>query len=124
VASPLDAAARLVGKRGRVLLHSARDDDGLGTLSFVTALPTATLIGRGRSLVRLDAQGRATRRWTADPFDASEEFLAEHGCTASGAFAGGAPPVPRVVGAIRTCNFLHTRPHFTSAAWMSSSGGW
>jgi len=98
VLSPLDAAARLATKRGRVLLHSARDDDGLGKLSFATALPTATLIGRGRSLVRLDAQGRATKRWTADPFAATEEFLAEHGCSAAGAFAGGALPAPRVIG--------------------------
>ena len=30
--SPLEAAARLAGRRGRVLLDSARDDDGLGAL--------------------------------------------------------------------------------------------
>jgi para-aminobenzoate synthetase component 1 len=98
VADPVDAAARLAGRRGRVLLHSARDDDGLGTRSFATAMPTATLIARGRSLVRLDATGRAVHRFTADPFEAAEAFLTEHGCTAAGAFAGGASPAPRVLG--------------------------
>src|SRR5687768_16531823 len=78
--SPVAAAARLAGRRGRVLLHSARDDDGLGQWSFAAADPIATLIARGRSLVRLDDQGRPAKRFTADPFDAAEEFLAEHGC--------------------------------------------
>ena len=94
--SALEATARLSGRRGRVLLHSARDDDGLGRWSFVTAEPSATLIGRGRSLVVLDRDGRPTRRFTADPFEAAEAFLAEHGCTLGG--ATGAPPEPRVIG--------------------------
>ncbi|HET9987035.1 MAG TPA: anthranilate synthase component I family protein [Kofleriaceae bacterium] len=93
--SPIDLAARLAGKRGRVLLHSARDDDGLGRWSFATAMPSSTLIARGRSLVRLDATGRAVQRFTADPFDAAEAFLAEHGCTPQ--YAAG-DPAPRVVG--------------------------
>ncbi len=93
---PITAAARLAGRRGRVLLHSARDDDGLGAWSFVTAEPTATLIARGRSLVRLDARGRAAKRFTADPLDAAEEFLAEHGCTLSA--RDQAPAEPRVIG--------------------------
>ena len=96
---PIAAAARLAGKRGRVLLHSARDDDGLGRWSFATAMPSATLIGRGRSLVRLDANGRAVHRFTADPFITVEAFLAEHDCIAEGALgATGAPPAPRVIG--------------------------
>ena len=66
--SPLAAAARLADRRGRVLLHSARDDDGLGAWSFAAAEPTATLIARGHSLLRLDAQGRAAQRFTGDPF--------------------------------------------------------
>src|SRR5215470_6012611 len=94
--SALDGAARLAGRRGRVLLHSARDDDGLGRWSFAAAHPTATLIARGRSLVRLDETGRPTSRFTADPFDAVEEFLAEHGCTRT--TYDGAPPEPRVIG--------------------------
>lgn len=93
--TPIDLAARLAGQRGRVFLHSGRDDDGLGKHSFVTAQPTAVLMARGRSLVRLDDKGRAVKRWTADPFAAVEEFLAEFGCTTR--LAGG-PPAPRVIG--------------------------
>ena len=97
--APIAATARLAGKRGRVLLHSARDDDGLGRQSFVTAMPSATLIGRGRSLVRLDADGHPVQRFTADPLDAAEAFLAEHGCTLSGALSStGGVPAPRVIG--------------------------
>ncbi len=97
--TPIEATARLADRRGRVLLHSARDDDGLGTWSFATAEPTATLIARGRSLVRLDAPGRPAQRSTGDPFAAAEAFLAEHGCTL-GSHTLGTPsaPAPRVIG--------------------------
>ncbi|HEU4612990.1 MAG TPA: anthranilate synthase component I family protein [Kofleriaceae bacterium] len=94
--SPLAAAARLSGRRGRVLLHSARDDDGLGGWSFCAAEPSATLIARGHSLVRLDERGRPARRFTGDPFEAAEQFLAEHGCTLEP--RGDAPPEARVIG--------------------------
>lgn len=94
--SPLEGAARLAGLRGRVLLHSARDDDGLGVGSFAAAEPRATLIGRGHSLVILDADGRPARRFTGDPLEAAEAFLAEHGCTLGGHRAGA--PEPRVIG--------------------------
>lgn len=93
---PIGAAAALAGHRGRVLLHSARDDDGLGAWSFAAADPVATLIGRGRSLVELDADGRPRRRFTDDPFAAAERFLASHGCTLRA--RGAAPPVPRAIG--------------------------
>ncbi|MEO8699283.1 MAG: anthranilate synthase component I family protein [Kofleriaceae bacterium] len=93
--APLDAAARLAGVRGRVLLHSGRDDDGLGRWSFATAEPSATLIARGRSLVLLDAAGRPARRWTEDPFAAAEAFLGAHGCSLA---ASTEPPDPRVIG--------------------------
>jgi para-aminobenzoate synthetase component 1 len=91
----LDAAARLGGLRGRALLHSGRDDDGLGRASFVTAEPSATLMARGTSLLILDRDGKPTRRFSGDPFAAAEAFLAEHGCT-----LGAAPSVhePRVIG--------------------------
>ena len=95
VGSPVEVAARLAGCRGRVVLHSARDDDGLGRWSFCTAEPEATLIARGRSIVVLDENGRPAKRFTADPFDAAEAFLAEHGCTL-GPETG--PPEPRVIG--------------------------
>ncbi|HEX2688085.1 MAG TPA: anthranilate synthase component I family protein [Kofleriaceae bacterium] len=94
--SPLAAAARLAGRRGRVVLHSARDDDGLGRCSFVTAEPSATLIARGHSLVVLDPGGRPAKRFTGDPLDAAEAFLAEHGCTLEPRAAGA--PEPRVIG--------------------------
>ena len=93
---PLDAAARLARKRGRALLHSARDDDGLGRCSFVAAEPSATLIARGRSLVRLDAAGRPVSRFTGDPLAAVEAFLAEHDCRLEPRAAGA--PAPRVIG--------------------------
>jgi len=93
--SPLDAAARLAGLRGRMLLHSARDDDGLGHWSFATAAPVATLIARGHSMVELDRDGHPVRRFTADPIEAADAFLRLHGC----ALAAPCPaPVPRVIG--------------------------
>lgn len=94
--TPLDAAARLAGLRGRVLLHSARDDDGLGRCSFVAAEPSATLIARGRSLVELGPDGRPVRRFTGDPIDAAEAFLAAHDCVRQ--TARDALPAPRVIG--------------------------
>jgi anthranilate/para-aminobenzoate synthase component I len=93
--SPLDAAARLAGRRGRVLWHSERDDDG-DPCSFVAAEPHATLIARGHSLVVLDATGRPVRRFTDDPLDAAEAFLAEHDCRLEP--AGDRVCQPRVVG--------------------------
>ena len=92
----IDVAARLAGRRGRVLLHSGRDDDGLGTWSFAAAEPRATLMARGTSLVRLDEQGRPVKRFTADPFEAAEEFLREFGCVLEP--TGDGPPEPRVIG--------------------------
>jgi para-aminobenzoate synthetase component 1 len=94
--SPLSAAARLAGRRGRVVLHSARDDDGLGRCSFVAAEPRATLIARGHSLVVLDQDGRPAQRFTGDPLDAAEAFLAEHGCRLEPRTSGA--PEPRVIG--------------------------
>ena len=93
--TPLEACARLAGTRGRALLHSARDDDGLGRSSFAAAEPTATIIARGRSIAILDRTGTAVRRFTADPLVAAEAFLDEHGCTLAPA-AG--PSCPRVIG--------------------------
>ena len=93
---PIAGAACLAGLRGRVLLHSARDDDGLGRGSFLAAEPHATLIARGHSLVILDREGRPQRRFTGDPFAAAEAFLAEHGCTLGDASEGA--HVPHVIG--------------------------
>jgi para-aminobenzoate synthetase component I len=94
--TPIAAVSRLARRRGRVLLHSARDDDGLGAWSFAAAEPTATLIARGHSLVRLDEHGRPAQRFTGDPFEAAEAFLAEHGCSLEP--RGEGPPDVRVIG--------------------------
>jgi para-aminobenzoate synthetase component 1 len=94
VLSVLEAAARLSGCRGRVVLHSGRDDDGLGRWSFVAAEPSATLIARGHSLLELDAEGRPVKRFTGDPIDALDEFTRRFGCSLD----GGGPPEPRVIG--------------------------
>ncbi|MGE0399795.1 MAG: anthranilate synthase component I family protein [Kofleriaceae bacterium] len=97
IAGPIDGATRLAGLRGRVVLHSGRDDDGLARNSFVAAEPTATLIARGRSLVVLDETGRPQRRFTGDPFAAAEDFLREHGCVLGDGPETG-PGEPRVIG--------------------------
>src|SRR5579863_7812613 len=96
LAPPIAAAAQLAGLRGRVLLHSARDDDGLGRWSFATAEPSAALIARGHSCVVVDAAGRPLQRFTRDPFDAAEDFLAEHGCRLDNPVE--TAPAPRVIG--------------------------
>src|SRR5690349_22091814 len=77
--SPLAAAARLAGRRGRVVLHSARDDDGLGTATYVAADPVATLEVRGASLLERDRRGGVVRQWDADPITAIEAFARAHG---------------------------------------------
>ncbi len=126
--SPLEAAARLAGRRGRVLLHSARDDDGLGRWSFAAASPEATLIGRGHSLVVIDRDGRPLRRFTADPFEAAEAFLGEHGCSL-GALGANAPE-PRVIGYLgydlaRTVEKLPGAPargHDAPDLWLAAYG--
>ncbi len=92
---PIEAAARLDGCRGRALLHSGRDDDGLGRWSYVTAEPSATLIARGHSIVELDATGRPARRFSSDPFEALERFVGDHGCSLTPRTGA---PEPRVVG--------------------------
>jgi para-aminobenzoate synthetase component 1 len=99
VLPPIAAAAQLGGRRGRVLLHSGSTADELGRWSFVAAEPTATLLARGTSCAILDAEGRPVSRFTADPLDAAERFLADAGCRLDvAADPAGAAPVPRVVG--------------------------
>jgi para-aminobenzoate synthetase component 1 len=67
--TPLAAAARLHGRPGRVLLHSGRDDDGCGRLSFVASDPVATIEARGREVVVCE-DGRVRWAGDADPFEA------------------------------------------------------
>ena len=77
----LEAAARLAGCRGRVVLHSGRDDDGLGGWSFVAAEPIAPLIAHGHSPVALDRDGRRRGGSPAIRLAAAEAFLTAHGCS-------------------------------------------
>jgi len=93
---PIAACARLRDRPGRVLLHSGRDDDGLGRWSFVASDPVATLIGRGDRLIERDAEGRVVRDERGDPFAVLERFAARHGVDLHGAAADA--PDPRVIG--------------------------
>lgn len=93
---PVAACARLGRCRGRVLLHSGRDDDSLGGWSFVAAEPSETLIVRGRSVLRLDANGRPRGRDSADPIDAISRFLQDHGAGLD--LPPTEQPTPRVLG--------------------------
>lgn len=70
-----EAAAR-AGRPGRVLLHSARDDDGCGQMSYVASDPIETIEARGRRVVVRDRRGRAIARADADPLAALEELAA------------------------------------------------
>jgi para-aminobenzoate synthetase component I len=100
-ADPIAACAALRRCRGRVLLHSARNDDALGSWSFVTAEPSATLIVRGRAVVLLDRDGRPTRRWSGDPIAAINDFLHEHGAPLQAERSSTPTPSsahPRVIG--------------------------
>ncbi len=129
VAGPIDGATRLSGLRGRVLLDSARDDDGLARSSFLAAEPHATLIARGHSLVVLDRDGRPARRFTGDPFAAAEEFLREHGCVLGDGPETG-PHEPRVIGFFgydlaRVVEKLPggpSRGHDTPDLWLAAYG--
>ncbi len=77
--TPQAAAAAVAGGRGRVLLHSGRDDDGCGAWSFVTAEPVASIAVDGpRTLYRAGA-GAITVAAEPDPLAALAAFAAAHG---------------------------------------------
>ncbi len=95
---PIAACAALRGRRGRVLLHSGRDDDGRGRWSFVTAEPLATIEARGGRIVERDAAGRIVRDRDGDPLDALEAFAARHGADLRAPGEAGEAPEPRVIG--------------------------
>lgn len=90
----IDAAARLAGRPGRVVLHSGRDDDGCGRWSFVACDPSSTIEARGRQIVVRDAAGRITSEREGDPFEALVQLMPE------GAGHRGArdSPVPTLIG--------------------------
>ncbi len=101
--TPVVAAARLVGRRGRVLLHSARDDDGCGRYSFVACEPAVTLEARGRQIVVRDAAGEIRERYEGDPFERlaalCDEFDGAPAADRDGASSrSAAAPVPVAIG--------------------------
>jgi len=73
----VDAAARVRGRRGRVVLHSGRDEDGLGRWSFVACDPVATIEASGRHVIERDATGTVTSERNTDPFTALEAFAGD-----------------------------------------------
>jgi len=93
--APLGAAARLVGHRGRVLLHSGRDDDHCGRWSFVSCEPSVTLEARGDELTIRDRCGQPIERRRGDPLAALEEMLRAAGGDAVDSRQG---PVPTAIG--------------------------
>src|SRR5262245_46079274 len=96
---PLTAAARLAGRRGRVLLHSGRDDDGCGAWSFAASDPVASLEIRGRVCIVRGPDGAIASRGEGDPFAAIEAFARAHGADlADRAHVEDAAPEPRVIG--------------------------
>jgi para-aminobenzoate synthetase component 1 len=85
--SPLQAAARLAGRRGRVLLDSGRDDDSCGAWSFLAADPVATLEVRGPHVIERDRDGRVVRDGIGDALEAIDAFARAHGCALDDAHA-------------------------------------
>jgi len=101
ILDPVTAAARLAGRRGRVVLHSARDDDGCGAWSFVAAEPIASLEARGRRILVRGAGAALLATWEGDPIDAIERFCREHGADLRPPTFASTPvdtPRPRVIG--------------------------
>ncbi len=94
---PIAACAALAGQRGRVLLHSGRDDDGRGGWSFVAAAPVAALSCRGHRVTERDRDGEIVREVDADPLDELERFAARHGHDVRDRGALG-DPEPRLIG--------------------------
>jgi para-aminobenzoate synthetase component I len=88
---PLEMAALLGDRPGRVLLHAGRDDDGCGRYSFVACDPYQTLEARGSELRLCDARGAVVRAWRGDP-------LVELDRLSAGARGGDDGPVPVAIG--------------------------
>lgn len=76
--TPLALAAMLPPGSGRMVLLSGRNDDELGQWSFVSALPTAIFVLRGRSFEIINAVGACVARGDCDPCDAIAAFVADH----------------------------------------------
>lgn len=97
--SPVDVAASLAGRPGRVVLHSGRDDDGCGRWSFVGCDPEATIEAWGTRVVVRGAGGELISEQQGDPFAALVEFSGVDADSNSQSGVGeAAAPVPSVVG--------------------------
>lgn len=73
----MDVVARLPQGPGRVLLHSTRDDDGLGRASFAAVAPRASIVVRG-SRVTIREADTVSVFDTDEPLAALAEFVEEH----------------------------------------------
>ena len=78
----IEAAARLAGRRGRVLLHSGEDGDDCGRYSFVSSEPAWTVEARGDSVVVRDRTGAVESEFRGDPLAAVDEL--SRACAATG----------------------------------------
>jgi para-aminobenzoate synthetase component 1 len=72
--APIDAAARLRGRPGRVLLHSASGADDCGRWSFVACDPAMTVQARGRRVVVRDASEMIVADFCGDAIGVVEEL--------------------------------------------------
>jgi para-aminobenzoate synthetase component 1 len=104
IRDPIAACAALAGHRGRVLLHSGRNDDGRGRWSFVACDPIETLAV------------------PADGFDALEAFAARHGADLRDLGPAG-DPEPRVIGWIGYRGELWMGAYGAVARWPAGGEG-
>ncbi len=81
-------AARMAGRRARVLLHSGRDDDGCGRYSFAACEPVRSLQAWGDTLLERDHAGVIVRQQRGDVLTAVANLVASA--------ARIAPPAPGV----------------------------
>jgi para-aminobenzoate synthetase component I len=94
VNDPLEAGARLAGRRGRVVLVSGSDADGLGRWSFVACEPAETIEAWGRRVIVRGPAGETRWEGDADPFEVLEDRAGEGGAAADHQGA----PVPVAIG--------------------------
>ncbi len=92
---PLRVAARLGKRRGVVLLHSGRNDDGCGRWSFVACEPVQAIAARGRIIEIYDRTGALRQNFEDDPLEALQALIAEHSVGWTDALSG---PVPVAMG--------------------------
>ena len=94
--TPIEAAARLTGRPGRVLLHSGVRADGTGRWSFVACEPATTIEARGRSIIVRDGRGEPQAQFQGDPLVVLDELASAAGAQLPA--APGSAPVPVAIG--------------------------